>query len=105
MRVRCMSIRCWTWASAPRASASGPWRKVRSLTLAVRMRVQNLRPTLLTNFLVKNYDDHVLDVQVIDNPASAMVALDPARSRLLAELSRPASAAALAARLGLARQK
>jgi DNA-binding transcriptional ArsR family regulator len=47
----------------------------------------------------------VLDVQVIDDPASAAVALDPARSRLLAELAEPASAAALAVRLGIPRQK
>jgi DNA-binding transcriptional ArsR family regulator len=47
----------------------------------------------------------MIDVQVIDDPASAAVALDPVRSRLLAELAEPASAAALAERLGIARQK
>src|SRR6188508_148974 len=47
----------------------------------------------------------MLDVDVIDDPAAATVALDPVRSRLLAELAAPASAAALAARLGIARQK
>jgi DNA-binding transcriptional ArsR family regulator len=47
----------------------------------------------------------VLDVEVIDDPAAAVVALDPVRAQLLAELARPASAATLAARLGLARQK
>src|SRR5262245_30270470 len=47
----------------------------------------------------------MLDVQVIDDPSSAAVALDPVRSRLLAELAEPASAAALAARLGMPRQK
>ncbi len=47
----------------------------------------------------------MLDVQVIDDPAAAAVALEPLRSRLLAELATPASAAALASRLGLARQK
>ena len=47
----------------------------------------------------------MLDVEVIDDPAAAVVALDPVRARLLAELAEPASAAALAARLGLARQK
>jgi DNA-binding transcriptional ArsR family regulator len=45
------------------------------------------------------------DVEVIDDPAAATVALDPVRSRLLAELGTPASAATLAARLGLTRQK
>jgi DNA-binding transcriptional ArsR family regulator len=47
----------------------------------------------------------VLDVQVIDDPAAAAVALEPMRSRLLSELATPASAATLAARVGLARQK
>ena len=47
----------------------------------------------------------MLDVQVIHDPAAATVALEPVRSRLLAELSEPASAAALAARMGIARQK
>jgi DNA-binding transcriptional ArsR family regulator len=48
----------------------------------------------------------VLDeVAVIDDPAAAEVSLDPVRARLLAALAEPASAAALAARTGLARQK
>jgi DNA-binding transcriptional ArsR family regulator len=47
----------------------------------------------------------VLDVEVIDDPAAAAAALDPIRSRILAELAEPASAAALAGRLGIARQK
>jgi DNA-binding transcriptional ArsR family regulator len=47
----------------------------------------------------------MLDVEVIDDPAAATVALEPVRSRLLAELALPASAATLAGRLGLARQK
>ena len=47
----------------------------------------------------------MLDVQVIDDPAAATVALEPIRSRLLSALSEPASAATLAARLGVARQK
>ncbi|HEV2853677.1 MAG TPA: helix-turn-helix domain-containing protein [Thermoanaerobaculia bacterium] len=47
----------------------------------------------------------MLDVEVIEDPAAATVALDPVRSRLLAELAEPASAATLAARVGLARQK
>ena len=44
-------------------------------------------------------------VEVIADPAAAVVALDPIRSRLLAELAEPASAATLATRLGMARQK
>src|SRR5262245_59892382 len=47
----------------------------------------------------------MLDVQVIENPSSDAVALEPVRSRLLAELAEPASAAALASRLGIPRQK
>src|SRR5712671_658745 len=47
----------------------------------------------------------MLDIQVIDDPAAATVALEPTRSRLLSELVVPASAATLAARVGLARQK
>jgi DNA-binding transcriptional ArsR family regulator len=47
----------------------------------------------------------MLDIQVIDDPAAATAALDPMRSRLLSELAAPASAATLAARVGLTRQK
>jgi DNA-binding transcriptional ArsR family regulator len=47
----------------------------------------------------------MLDVDVIEDPAAAAVALDPLRARILAELREPASAAALAQRIGLARQK
>lgn len=44
-------------------------------------------------------------IRVIDDPAAAIVALDPVRSRLLSELREPASAATLANRVGLTRQK
>lgn len=47
----------------------------------------------------------MLDVEVIVDPAAAVSALEPIRGRLLAELSQPASAATLAARVGLTRQK
>ncbi|HET6356222.1 helix-turn-helix domain-containing protein [Streptomyces sp.] len=48
----------------------------------------------------------MLDVTVIEDSAAAAVSLDPMRSRLLAELAAgPASAAMLAARVGLPRQK
>jgi DNA-binding transcriptional ArsR family regulator len=47
----------------------------------------------------------VHDVEVIESPATAAVALDPIRAQLLAELVEPASASALAARVGIARQK
>jgi predicted ArsR family transcriptional regulator len=45
------------------------------------------------------------DIEVIADPVAAVVALDPVRARLLAELREPASAAALAGRVGLTRQK
>ncbi|HEY0930375.1 MAG TPA: helix-turn-helix domain-containing protein [Gemmatimonas sp.] len=45
------------------------------------------------------------DIHVIEDPAAATVALEPIRSRLLAELATPASAATLATRVGLTRQK
>ena len=59
----------------------------------------------LTTKLVNALMTPMLDVEVIDDPAAATVALEPVRSRLLSELVEPASAATLAARLGIARQK
>lgn len=47
----------------------------------------------------------MLSLEIIENPHAAAVALDPIRSRLLSELAEPASAATLATRVGLARQK
>ncbi len=47
----------------------------------------------------------MLSVDVIEEPAAAVVALDPIRARLLSELAEPASATALASRVGLTRQK
>src|SRR4051812_9894087 len=49
------------------------------------------------------YHLFVLDIQVIDDPAVATVALEPIRSRLLSHMATPASAATLATRVGLAR--
>ncbi|GAA3144993.1 helix-turn-helix domain-containing protein [Streptomyces rectiviolaceus] len=47
-----------------------------------------------------------MDVTVIEDPAAAAASLDPIRARLLAELAQgPASAAMLAGRVGLPRQK
>ena len=59
----------------------------------------------MTTKVVKATIPVVLDIQVIEDPATATAALVPMRSRLLAELAAPASAATLAARVGLARQK
>ena len=47
----------------------------------------------------------MLDVAVIEEPAAAEASLDPMRSRILAALAEPGSAAMLATRLGLPRQK
>lgn len=47
----------------------------------------------------------MLDVETIEDPAAAAVALDPIRARLLSELTEPRSAAALSERVGLTRQK
>jgi len=47
----------------------------------------------------------IADLEVIDDPSAAVVALDPIRARLLAELAEPGSAASLASRVGLTRQK
>lgn len=47
----------------------------------------------------------MLDIAVIQDAAAAEASLDPLRSRILAELREPASAATVAARLGLPRQK
>ena len=45
------------------------------------------------------------DVEVIESAEAAATALDPVRARLLGELAVPASAAGLAGRVGIARQK
>lgn len=47
----------------------------------------------------------MLELDVIETPAAAALVLDPIKARLLAELATPASAAALAGRVGLTRQK
>jgi DNA-binding transcriptional ArsR family regulator len=47
----------------------------------------------------------MLDVEVIEDAATAEVSLAPVRARLLAALAEPASATMLAARVGLPRQK
>ena len=47
----------------------------------------------------------MLDLEVLDNPAAAAQAMDPVRGRILAALKTPGSAASLASRVGLTRQK
>jgi DNA-binding transcriptional ArsR family regulator len=47
----------------------------------------------------------MLAIQVINDPAAATVALEPIRNQLLSAMAAPASAATLATKVGLARQK
>ena len=47
----------------------------------------------------------MFETTVIEDPAAAAAALEPVRARLLAELAEPGSAAMLAAKVGLPRQK
>jgi DNA-binding transcriptional ArsR family regulator len=47
----------------------------------------------------------MLDLEIIEAPAAAALALDPIKTKLLAALAKPGSAASLAARVGLTRQK
>ncbi len=47
----------------------------------------------------------MLELEVIDRPETAAVTLDPVRSRMLAALATPGSAASLARRVGLTRQQ
>jgi DNA-binding transcriptional ArsR family regulator len=47
----------------------------------------------------------MLDIAVIEDPAAAEATLDPARTRILHELSVPGSATQIAAKVGLPRQK
>lgn len=47
----------------------------------------------------------MLDIAVIEDPAAAEASLDPVRTRILHELSRPGSATQIAVKVGLPRQK
>jgi DNA-binding transcriptional ArsR family regulator len=47
----------------------------------------------------------MIDVEVIEDPAAAAIAVEPIKSRILAALAEPGSAATLATRLRLPRQK
>ena len=67
-------------------------------------RPRDLAPRL-TRLIVKRGGNAMHDVEVIEDPAAAAVALDPIRARLLHELVEPGSAAALAGRVGIARQR
>jgi DNA-binding transcriptional ArsR family regulator len=47
----------------------------------------------------------VIELEVIDEPKAAALVLDPVKSRILAALATPGSAASLASTVGLSRQK
>ncbi len=47
----------------------------------------------------------MLDIETVEDPAAAAALMDPLRARILSELTEPRSAAALAQRVGLPRQK
>lgn len=69
------------------------------------LRLLNVIEQRLTKFLVNATVVLVQEVEVIEDAATATVALDPLRGRILAALREPASAAGLAQRFGLPRQK
>ena len=58
----------------------------------------------LTTFIVGGTMPAMLDIAVIEDPATAESLLDPVRTRLLEALAEPASATMLARRVGLPRQ-
>lgn len=47
----------------------------------------------------------MLDIETVEDPAAAAALMDPLRARILSELTEPHSAATLAQRVGLPRQK
>lgn len=47
----------------------------------------------------------MLEIETVDDPAAAAALMDPLRARILSELTEPHSAATLAERVGLPRQK
>src|SRR6478609_11821541 len=58
----------------------------------------------LDSFSCRWQDAGMLDIEVIEDPATAESLLDPVRTRLLEALAEPASATMLASRVGLPRQ-
>src|SRR4051812_49724005 len=58
------------------------------------------KKSCLDNKDCRRHHGAMLDVAVIEEPAAAEASLDPIRTRILAALAEPGSAAMLAARLG-----
>jgi DNA-binding transcriptional ArsR family regulator len=91
--------------SARRRRAKGCAARRLLLTLRVRRATSDAR-TALDKKSCQARGWGVRDIEVIEDPRAAEVALDPARSLFLRELAvEPASAAALAARVGTSRQR
>lgn len=59
----------------------------------------------MTKKTVKHYLLIMIDLEVIERPSAAKLALDPIKGRILAALTTPGSAASLTERVGLTRQK
>jgi DNA-binding transcriptional ArsR family regulator len=72
--------------------------------LTVNCRVDRVRQAI-DNYFCQCYRRTMNELAVIDDAATAITALEPARNRLLALLEEPASAAMLASRLAIPRQK
>src|SRR5258708_36664164 len=87
---------------ATRAIASGPEEQTSPQlhNSAARHRLREFgrkKPwIMLDNKSCQRYHLLMLDIQVIDDPPAATVALDPTRSRLLAKMAETASAPGLA---------
>src|ERR1044071_1161936 len=92
-----------TWAIGPeRRGGEGRGYRPREVVGKIYPEFVDVHPCeggmTLDNISCQCYHLLMLDIQVIDDPAAATVALEPMRSRLLSELAAPASAATLATR-------
>ncbi len=98
-----------TTGTRHRCTATRPSARTRSSARAgahlVRPRHRAKRGRALDNISCQRHSGVMQDVEVIESAQAAAVALDPVRARLLGELADPGSAAGLAARVGITRQK
>src|SRR4051794_2860793 len=99
-------------ASAGKAADSGSAHHHAHSTITTAERPRNpytssspCRGTPLDKICCQGHGGDMQDVEVIESAEAAAAALGPVRARLLGELAVPASAAGLAARVGIARQK
>ena len=91
--------------AGPGAGALERQGPLRRLSTGARRVACPLAAAGLDNIVCQCFPGGMLDVEVIEDPGAAVVALDPVRARLLAALAEPGSAAALAQRVSLPRQK